>query len=68
MRLHPRHEIYAKAHCEIEKAILECRFGIENLTTWELVSILNQIQAGWIKTGIRDERHPGELDKPGGLE
>jgi len=65
--MHPRVPIVQRAHVELDTAVTEIIKKYE-LTYYELFGVLNQVEASWLKYAIRDERHPGEPDKPGGLE
>jgi hypothetical protein len=67
MKLHPRVPFVQKAHNELAAAVSEIIKKYE-LTYGELWSVLNEVEASWIKYCIRDERHPDDPDKPGGLE
>jgi len=67
MKLHPRVMLYQEARADIGCA-LALAIGRHELTHMELVSILNEEMAAWIKYGIRSERHPDDPEKPGGLE
>jgi hypothetical protein len=67
MKLHPRVPIVQQAHNELGLATIEI-VNKYDLTFGELFSVLNQIEASWLKYCIRDERHPDDPDKPGGLE
>jgi hypothetical protein len=66
MKIHPRVSIVAKARSELAIALLNI---VENndLTYGEIHSIINDEQSSWIKYQIREERHPNNPDKPGGL-
>ena len=43
----------------------------EDLTPYEFLQVLSEVTTdewhSYTKYGIREERHPGEPDKPGGL-
>lgn len=67
MRLHHRVMSMQTAHNEISKAVV-CAIEKYDLTYWEVLSCLNQVQAAWIKWAIRDERHPDDPEKRGGEE
>ncbi len=66
MRQHPRESIVAQAGTELSQAVSAIATK-HNLTYGELFSALSAIQGNWAKYQIRDERHPNEPDKPGGL-
>jgi hypothetical protein len=67
MKLHPRVMLWQAARADIGKALGEAIARFE-LTHLELLQILNEEMAAWIKYGIRSERHPDDPEKPGGLE
>ena len=54
-----------KAHNDLSTAVTEAISKHPDLTYLELLAILNQIAASWIKYGIQDERNPNEAIKPG---
>jgi hypothetical protein len=56
MKTHPRELPIQKAHSEIDRAVTDAVERHPDLTYLELLSILNQIAASWIKWGIKDER------------
>ena len=68
MKLHPRVQIVQRAHNAIDAAVSGAMKEFPDLTYMELMSVLNQIQASWIKWGIRDERHPDDPEERGGEE
>lgn len=65
--IHPRVMPFQKARADINDAVTEAIARHRDLTYLELLQILNEISASWLKYGIRDERHPNEPDKPGGF-
>jgi len=68
MKLHPRVMPCQAARADMQKAVCDVVNKHKDLTHLELISILNEVTAGWIGYAIRDERHPDDPDKPGGLE
>mgnify|MGYP001251343022 CR=1 FL=1 len=66
MKQHPRESIVAQAGAELSKAVSEIATK-HDLTYGELFSALSTIQGNWAKYQIRDERHPNDPGKPGGL-
>ena len=66
--LHPRTMPVQQAHADLDKAVTEVIGKHPDLTYLELLAILNQIAASWIKYGIQDERSPNEAIKPGERE
>jgi len=54
-----------KAHNDIATVVTEAIAKHPDLTYLELLAILNQIAASWIKYGLKDERNPNEAIKPG---
>lgn len=67
MKLHPRVMPWQAARADISKALGEV-IARHELTHLELLQILNEEMATWLKYGIRSERHPDDPSKPGGLE
>ena len=65
MKIHPRELTVQQAHNEIDHAVTEAISNHPDLTYLELLAILNQIAAAWIKYGLKDERQPDEAIKPG---
>jgi hypothetical protein len=63
MILHPRVMPVQKAHADIAKAVTEAIAKRPDLTYLELLAILNQIAASWIKCALKDERNPSEIIK-----
>lgn len=69
MKLHERVMPVAKIRNEIDKAVLDIISSKHpDLTYLELIAILNELQATYIKYAIRQERHPEDPDKRGGEE
>jgi len=70
MKIHPREAAVKAAELDITKAITK---AIEDhkLTRGEELRVVNSAAMGWIaaiaKYEIREERHPEEPDRPGGL-
>ena len=65
-RLHPRVEITNRARNELAEALA----GVINkydLTYGEIFGLLAEQMGEWARYCVRDERHPGQPDKPGGL-
>jgi hypothetical protein len=71
MRLHPREAIVKKAESELREKMIEIVMRSE-LTEGESLSVVIHVMGDWLsgiaKYMIREERHPGEPNKPGGLE
>lgn len=63
MIIHPRSMPVQQAHADIDKAVTDAIGKHPDLTYLELLAILNQIAAAWIKYGIKDERSPSEAIK-----
>jgi|GEM_PF-3018704 hypothetical protein len=57
---HSREFLVQKAHNDIDAAILDVLGECPIVTYLELLAILNQISASWIKRAIQEERNPGE--------
>jgi hypothetical protein len=68
MKLHPRVMPWQRARNDIDAAVSEAMKKHPDLTYIELLQIFNEITASWLKYALRDERHPDDPDKPGGLE
>ena len=66
MKQHPRESIVAQAGAELSQAVSSI-VAKHDLTYGELFAALSAIQGNWAKYQIRDERHPNDQDKPGGL-
>ena len=66
-RQHPREKIVATAESELSIAVSDLIEG-HGLTYGELHRVINSVQSNWIKYQIRDERHPNDPNKPGGVE
>ncbi len=54
-----------KAHNDMAIVVTEAIGRHPGLTYLELLAILNQVAASWIKIAIRDERNTNEAIKPG---
>lgn len=65
MKAHPRVLPVQQAHNEIDRAVTDAISKHPGLTYLELLAILNQIAASWIKIAIQEERKP---DDPIGTE
>ena len=63
--MHPRTMPVQQAHNDLDKAVSEVISKHPDLTYLELLAILNQIAASWIKYGLKDERDLNEEIKPG---
>ena len=63
MKLHERTMPVQQAHADIDRAVTDAIGEHPDLTYLELLAILNQIAAAWIKYGIKDERSPSEAIK-----
>lgn len=68
MKMHPRVMPWQRARNDISAAVSEAMKKHPDLTYIELFQIFNEITASWLKYALRDERHPNDPDKPGGLE
>lgn len=66
MTCHPRELVVQQASADIKVALGRV-IPKYNLTYGELFSILGECIQNWAKFAIRDERHPGQPDKPGGI-
>jgi hypothetical protein len=70
MKIHPREVAVKAAELDIKRAIEEA-VKKHGLTSGEELHAVNAAASGWIagiaKYAIREERHPGEPDRPGGL-
>ena len=66
MKLHPRERKVAEARNKIASAVLDT-IKAYNLTYGETTQILASELLAWTKYQIRDERHPDDPAKPGGL-
>lgn len=66
MRIHPREQIVDQARLQIASAILSAS-KVHDLTDGELTAILAGELSSLAKYQIRQERHPNDPDKPGGL-
>lgn len=61
--LHPRTMPVQQAHADLDKAVTEVIGKHPDLTYLELLAILNQVAASWIKWAIREERKPNDAIK-----
>lgn len=59
---------YNMARADMQKAVCDVVSKHRDLTHVELISILNEVQQGWIGYALRDERHPDDPDKRAGEE
>jgi hypothetical protein len=66
MRMHEREIPVQKAHNDMAIVVTEAIGRHPGLTYLELLAILNQVAASWIKIAIRDERNTNEAIQPGG--
>ena len=66
-RIHPRERLVAEARHDISTAIIAAAKAYD-LTHGELTMILAGEIQSWTKYQIREERHPEDPDKPGGIE
>jgi hypothetical protein len=60
MKLHPREFPVQLAHNEIDRAVTDAIRKHRDLTYLELLAILNQVAASWIKIAIYQERKPND--------
>jgi hypothetical protein len=65
MKMHSRVMPWQAARVDIGKALGEA-IARHDLTYLELLQILNEEMAVWLKYGIRSERHPDDPEKRGG--
>ena len=67
-QIHPRESAVKKAELSIRTYILEtCKDLSEGEELQVLSNVLSSCFGGIAKYMIREERHPGEPDKPAGL-
>lgn len=66
-RIHPRERLVAEARHAISTAIIKA-VESHDITHGELTMILAGEIQSWAKYQIREERHPDDPDKPGGIE
>jgi hypothetical protein len=66
MKMHSRELSVQKAHNDLAMVVTEAIGRHPDLTYLELVAILNQIAASWLKYGIQDERKPNDTIEHGG--
>jgi len=68
-RVHQREKLVHQAEMKLNGTLLEV---VHDLTEGEQIKVVTKVLSDWLlgmaKYMIRDERHPGEPDKPGGLE
>jgi hypothetical protein len=57
---HSRELLVQKAHNLLDAAVCDVLELNPGLTYLELLAILNQISASWIKRAIQDERNPSD--------
>jgi hypothetical protein len=65
MKPHPREFPVQLAHNDIATVVTEAIGRHKGLTFLELLAILNQIAASWIKIAIQEERKPNNAIQPG---
>lgn len=69
MKLHPREENVRRAHLKLMECLMELK---KDLTDGEFLRVVtDELTSEWHLTAkymIREERHPGEPVKAGGLE
>jgi hypothetical protein len=65
MNLHFRVLPVQQAHNEIDRAVTDAVERHPDLTYLELLAILNQVAASWIKIAIQEERKPTDAIQPG---
>ena len=58
LTIHPRYFPVERAYLDIDTAVSEAAMKHPDLTYLELFSILNRVQASWLRYGIKDERGP----------
>lgn len=67
-RIHPREKLVNDARAVLSKAVSD---ATEGLTEGEALKVVTQTLSDYVlgvaKYAIREERHPGQPDKPGGL-
>jgi len=68
-RIHPREQVVSAARNELANAVLEV-IQTHELTEGEALKVVSQALGEWLGSAathmIRDERHRGNPDKPGG--
>jgi hypothetical protein len=67
VKIHPRYDIVDRAKRRIRTALIDA-IREDELTYIELLGILNEVTASWLKIALRDERHPDEPDKSADVE
>lgn len=72
MRLHPREEIVRKAEIDLREVVLQWGKRHTDMTTAEYLKVLLGVctddAQSILKYVIREERHPDDPDKPGGIK
>ena len=68
MKLHSRHKICRDAECDFLEAYCDWSRKYMDLTHFEVLRILQNVQDTQIKHGIRAERHPEDPDAPADIE
>lgn len=67
IKIHPRVRPVQEARLQIDAAVSKAIEEYE-LTYAELWAIFLDLQSGWVKYAIREERHPEDPSKPGAVE
>lgn len=67
MKIHPRYDVVNRARGRIRTAITYA-IREDELTHIELLGILNEVTATWLKFALRAERHPDDPDKSADVE
>jgi hypothetical protein len=62
MKLHPRYFIVNKASLEIRSKVMEI-MSEHQLTSAEVIRIMLEAAADWMKYVVRAERHPDNMEK-----
>jgi hypothetical protein len=68
MKLHPRYSQVASAETDVTGVVLDALKRHPDLTYLELLRIMNNVMATWLKYALREERHPDDPDKRGDEE
>ncbi len=63
IRMHPREVQYQKARSSVSVAVSNALQRNPDLTYLELCAILNEVQASWLRYGIKDERAEEENER-----
>ena len=66
-KMHPRARLAAEAGGEISDAVFRI-IGKHDLTYGEAFGVMGDIIQSLAKHMIREERHPDDPEKPGGIE